>query len=264
MTAEAFAENQATTTVTSGGTDAPAAGTQETWTVASSAMFPAVSSSATPPTQFHIADEAAGFTSEIIAVTNVSGTTWTVTRGAESTTPVAHSAGFTAVQVITTGWLGSVQANGADWTTVVAEGADPTGAANSDTAFADAVTIYSSTGRPVYIPTGTYKIASTLNWKVPGLVVITDGAANTKITMATANTPILQVAGQSQSIGGLTLAYASQQPSSDTAAIGVEFGDDSVGSCFMSVFEELRVELSAVGMAINPAVSTVAGLFWSA
>ena len=40
MTVELFAANQATTTVTSGGTDAPASGTQETWTVASSSMFP--------------------------------------------------------------------------------------------------------------------------------------------------------------------------------------------------------------------------------
>ena len=53
-------------------------------------------------------DTAAGETSEIIAVTNVSGTTWTVTRGAESTTPVTHSAGFTIQQVVTAGFLGSV------------------------------------------------------------------------------------------------------------------------------------------------------------
>jgi len=140
-------------------------------------------------------------------------------------------------------------------------GADPTGAADSDTAFADAVANFVSTGQPVIIPQGDYKITSTLNWMVPGLVVITAGAANTKITMATANTPILQVAGQHQYIGGLTLAYTSQQSSSDTSAIGVEFGDDTVGSCFLSTFEDLRVELSATGMVINPAVSTVAGLF---
>jgi hypothetical protein len=59
-------------------------------------------------TQFHVADTATGKTSEIIAVTNVSGTTWTVTRGAENTTPVAHSAGFTVVQVVTAGALGGM------------------------------------------------------------------------------------------------------------------------------------------------------------
>lgn len=87
----------------SGGTTAPASGTTETWTVASSSSFPAASSSATPPTQFHVADITAN--SEIVAVTNVSGTTWTVTRGAEGTTPVAHTAGFTVFQVTTAGWL---------------------------------------------------------------------------------------------------------------------------------------------------------------
>ena len=105
MATELFAANRATTTVTSGGTDAPVSGTSETWTVASSAMFGAA---ATGVSQFHVADPASAASSEIIAVTNVSGTTWTVTRGAESTTPVAHAAGFTVIQDVTAGWLGSV------------------------------------------------------------------------------------------------------------------------------------------------------------
>lgn len=103
MTAELFSADRATTTVSAGGTDAPADGTAETWTVASSAMFGAAS---TGLSQFHVADPAAP--SEVIAVTNVSGTTWTVTRGAENTTPVAHSAGFTVYQVATAGFLGSI------------------------------------------------------------------------------------------------------------------------------------------------------------
>jgi hypothetical protein len=99
---ELFASDRATTTVSSGGTTAPAGGTQETWTVASSAMFGAAS---TGVSQFHVADPAAP--TEIVAVTNVSGTTWTVTRGAESTTPVTHAAGFTVYQVVTTAGLGA-------------------------------------------------------------------------------------------------------------------------------------------------------------
>ena len=102
--AESFA-NDATTTVSSGGTGnpPPPALTQEAWIVASSASFPAAS---TGVTQFHVADPAAP--TEIIAVTNISGVTWTVTRGAESTTPVAHSPGFTIVQLITAGFLNAV------------------------------------------------------------------------------------------------------------------------------------------------------------
>jgi hypothetical protein len=104
MATELFA-NQPLTTVTSGGTTAPSSGTTETWTVASSSSFPAA---ATGTSQFHVCDTAAGSVSEIIAVTNVSGATWSVTRGAESTTPVAHTSGFTVQQVVTAGWLGSV------------------------------------------------------------------------------------------------------------------------------------------------------------
>ena len=106
-TVELFA-NQPLTTVASGGTDAPSSGTQETWTVASSSSFPAASSTASPPAQFHVADVAEADSSELIAVTNVSGTTWTVTRGAESTTPVAHAAGFAITQVVTAGALGGL------------------------------------------------------------------------------------------------------------------------------------------------------------
>lgn len=96
--------NDATTTVTSGGTSAPTAGTVETWTVQSSASFPSLHAGAT---QFHVADP--GHPTETVAVTAVSGTTWTVTRGAESTTPVAHTAGFTVAQVVTAGTLKTFQ-----------------------------------------------------------------------------------------------------------------------------------------------------------
>ena len=106
MTAELFA-NTPSTTVSSGGTDAPASGTPQTWTVTSSSGFPAA---ATDVSQFHVGDPAA--TSEMIAVTNVTGDTWSVIRGAESTTPVAHSAGFTVQQVATAGVLGSFAQTG--------------------------------------------------------------------------------------------------------------------------------------------------------
>ena len=106
MATELFT-NEAATTVSSGGTGAPAQGTVESWTVASSSSFPAISGGQ----QFHVGDPAA--VTEIIAVTAVSGTTWTVTRGAESTTPVTHASGFTVQQVITGGTLGTFAQAGA-------------------------------------------------------------------------------------------------------------------------------------------------------
>lgn len=96
MPRELFA-NQPVTTVSSGGTTAPVAGTVETWTVASSASFPAA---VTNISQFHVCEDDLTRQSEIVLVTNVSGTTWTVTRGAEGTTPVTHPAGFTIVPTV--------------------------------------------------------------------------------------------------------------------------------------------------------------------
>ena len=100
MAQDVFSSNGPTTTVSSGGTTAPAALTSESWTVASSTGFPAA---ATGISQFRIADRA--HPAEIMIVTNVSGTAWTVTRGAEGTTPVAHTAGFTVYQALTAGVL---------------------------------------------------------------------------------------------------------------------------------------------------------------
>ena len=100
--------NLASTTVSAGGTTAPVAGTVETWTVASSAAFPAASVAA--GTQFRAVEDDVNRQTEICLVTVVSGVTWTVTRGAEGTTPVAHPAGFTIVQTVTTAGLGNAYA----------------------------------------------------------------------------------------------------------------------------------------------------------
>lgn len=98
--------NQAQTTVSDGGTDAPASGTSEQWTVASGAGFPAASVSSTPATYFAVADTAA--TSEIVwvtAATTASPWVWGVTRGAEGTTPVTHATGFTVQNVVSAAGL---------------------------------------------------------------------------------------------------------------------------------------------------------------
>jgi hypothetical protein len=100
---EVYADNPSTL-VSSGGSTAPVAGTVETWTVVSSASFPAVELGAT---QFHVADPAQP--SEVITVQNVSGTTWTVARGADNTIPVIHTSGFTVVQVVSAGALAAAQ-----------------------------------------------------------------------------------------------------------------------------------------------------------
>lgn len=105
MSATEIFANQPFTTVIAGGTE-PISGT-EFWTVSTSTPFPTAS---TGISQFHVTDTSTSAASEIILVTNVNPITnvWSVTRGAEGTTPVAHNAGFTITQVLTAGWLTGV------------------------------------------------------------------------------------------------------------------------------------------------------------
>lgn len=93
--------------VTAGGTDAPTSGTSESWTLGGGyTSFPTASNSAAQPNTFHIYDPL--FPGELIAVTLTSGSAWTVTRGAEGSTPVLHSPPFTVLNAVTAGSLGKL------------------------------------------------------------------------------------------------------------------------------------------------------------
>jgi hypothetical protein len=139
--------------------------------------------------------------------------------------------------------------------------ADPTGVNDSTAALAAASAAAISSGRPLYIPAGTYKISSALNWKAAGLVVAGEGPQTTIISQVTANTPVAMVAGQQQRISGLRLGYASQQANTSTNAICLQIGDDTVGNCFESRFSDLLLYQGCYGMAINPAITASAGIF---
>jgi hypothetical protein len=98
--------NQPTATITSGGTTTGS--TAFTASPISSASWPAASASAVPPTFFRIVDVAN--TSEIMIVTaapggSSSGQSWTVTRGAEGTTAIAHASNWVAAQIMSAGTL---------------------------------------------------------------------------------------------------------------------------------------------------------------
>lgn len=152
----------ATTTTVALSKTAPAALTQETWTVASSTGFPAASSSAGRPTLFRIIDSAAP--TEIIAVINVSGTTWTVLRGYEGTTTVTHAAGFTVLNVVTAGFMGVLTAGYTPSFSVLDFGAVNDGSTDNTAAFqaalnaAAAATVTSATSpsQKVYVPSGIW------------------------------------------------------------------------------------------------------------
>lgn len=193
MAVEQFANN-ATTAVVSGGLTAPASGTVETWAVASPAAFPTASASATPPTQFHIGDPA--LPSELIAVTATSGGTWTVTRGAEGTIPVAHSPGFSVTQDVSAGWLAQVMqalVSQTAWYNVRQYGAVGNGSADDTAAIQAAMNACAAGGGgTVYFPGGSaYKITSALTWtSTAPLYMLGDGTSGVKGAVAGAGPAI--------------------------------------------------------------------------
>jgi hypothetical protein len=106
-----FANDAFTTATSTYGTTSPASGTSESWVMTSNAGFPVASASAVPSTWWHLVDQA--LPSETIAVTANPSASWTVTRGAEGTTPVAHAAGATYYAVVSAGDLAGFAPAGA-------------------------------------------------------------------------------------------------------------------------------------------------------
>jgi hypothetical protein len=161
--------NQPVTTVTTGGTDAPAQGTSEQWTVASGALFPVASLSTIPPSSFCVADTAA--TSEIVQVTAATTSSpwvWGVTRGAENTSPVTHATSFTVMQVVTAGALTNFNQN-------------------QNTAFTAATTVGASTVSGTmasYVPSATDIPAAGVCYEFNGFGVFSSGVLATLFTMA--------------------------------------------------------------------------------
>lgn len=190
MPVEVFANTPSCVAAGTSGTTVPASGTSETWTMgAGYTSFPTASPAGSPPTQFHIADPAA--ISEVILVTGGGGgtATWTVTRGAEGTTPVAHAAGATFVQTVTAGALGTFLET-VNWLNVkTAYGAKGDGTADDTAAVQAAITAAGAgAGGTVYFPAGTYKISAALT--MASYVTLAgdgDNASVIKQTSTTAN-----------------------------------------------------------------------------
>lgn len=130
-------------------------------------------------------------------------------------------------------------------------GAKGDGSTDDTTALNNAKAQAVTLGVPLYIPAGTYKITSMLNWVQDGLVAFGAGVFKTLIKQYTNNTAIVRVGGQSQHISDLRFAYATAQTSSNTASNGIEFL-----LTFMSTFERLSVEACAVGLMLPTGLGT--------
>ena len=223
MALEVFANN-GTAVISSGGTDAPVAGTVESWTLSGSTL-PAVSVSATPPTWCYVTDQVND--SEKMLVTNISGSTATVTRGADGTTPVAHTTGFTVNQVATRASLGALQSpawlNVATWFS-----ADPTGAADSTTAIQNALNAAAS-GDVVYLPAGTFLLnSSALTVTTSGVTIMGagQGATIVQIGASFSGTAAINCTGANDTfISGMLIRGTSATYSSNPAADAIRLNN---------------------------------------
>lgn len=147
-------------TVTSGGTSAPSSGSTDTWTVTTT-TFPA---SLAGDHYFHVVDPV--LQTEKIKVTTITGSspyTWSVIRGDESTTPVAHATNFIVQQVATAGDLLQDEFG---MYNVRAFGAAGDGSTDDTTAFQNTLNAISNStyGGTMVVPPGNYVVSNTLNY----------------------------------------------------------------------------------------------------
>lgn len=164
----------------------PAAGTVETWTLSASSL-PAASNSAIPPTGFYIGDTAAP--SEVIAVTNISGATATVIRGADGQTPVLHSTPFTVLQVPAGDTFRKLQS---PWLVMPPPSGDTTGVTDAANRAALITQLAGGGGIIMYRP-GRYWIA-----QIPGYTCVEDWGVPQAQLSGVGGTIITAPAGSTQ------------------------------------------------------------------
>lgn len=224
--------NNASTTVTAGGTGAPAAGTPEFWTAGSWTSFPAAQNTAFPQVKFHVNDPAEP--SEDITVLNTS--TGLVMRGANGTTPVAHSTPFTITNVFTaeSNWNLTQAYN------VRQYGAAGDGVTDDSAAIQKALTACRvAGGGTVHVPAGTYIIGEILqigsNTHLKG-----DGKGVSTIRVIDNMDPLPIGPSPQGPLAGITaLQVWNELPASDIAVEdltfdGNEAGNTSIGGAFTS------------------------------
>lgn len=208
MAVEGFT-NQPAAIVTSGGNDAPAPGTTEVWTASAGwATFPPA---VTGSSQYHICDEDSS--TETILVTNVSGTSASVVRGADGTTPVVHSAPFPVAQVLAAGWLSSV-------TTGLPPSGDTTGATDPGNIQA----LLNLTGKaPLQVGTFYMGGSSAVSLATAGTEVAGSGnGTKLQIVAGFSAAEVFAVTANSCTIRDLAIVGASSTITSNPACNGIE------------------------------------------
>jgi len=169
--------------------------------------------------------------SEIMLVTGVAGTDWTVERGAEDTSAAAHNNNATVTGILTKDSF--LNAHRIDVRTYGAVGDDSTDDTAALQAAIDDWASLTVQGE-LFIPSGTYKITAAL--EIPytqGKAIRGDGWNVAVLKQYTDNIPVIKTnAENTHSIGlsDLTLTYANAQTSAQTGAIALNFTLGSAGT----------------------------------
>jgi len=188
--------------------------------------------------------------SEIMLVTAVAGTTFTITRGQESTTAATHTNGAAVNELLTAAQLnsGGVIArtdvvstytadqyfkSGKPWIDVMAYGAVGNGTTDDTAAINAALAAVPSTGGWVFVPAGKYKISSSL-------LIQKD---NTKLTGAGAGNE----SGASQPGVGTRFQTATGMT---TASILVQ-GAANTTPVYGTILEDFTVDGNSIGAAVD-------------
>ncbi|HYH74886.1 MAG TPA: glycosyl hydrolase family 28-related protein, partial [Candidatus Saccharimonadales bacterium] len=111
-------------------------------------------------------------------------------------------------------------------------GIDPTGAADSTTALQAKIAEALSTGRPLYIGPGVYRITSTLDMRGAGLVVRGAGPVKTTIRQHTSNIVAVRFGGHAQTLEEFSVDFNTNQPAANTNATAFE--------CYNTFFSTYR------------------------
>jgi len=169
--------------------------------------------------------------SEIMHVTGVSGTTWTVERGKEGTSAAAHNNNAAVTGVLTRDSL--LHSRGLDARTF---GATGDGATDDTAALQAALDALAGAGEGtgLFIPAGTYKITAPL--VIPFMQhqsILGAGWQITKIVQYANNVPVVKTSAEnthSIDFGEMTLSYNEIQPVANTAAIALNFRLETEGT----------------------------------
>jgi hypothetical protein len=193
---------------------------------------------------------------EIVRVTALATDTLTITRAQESTSARAILAGDQIAATITAKTITDIEVAASDLPgNVISFGADPAGVADSTAAF----TACAAAGNSIYVPSGTYLIAGTV--EIAGKVLHGDGIGQSILKKANANVAMLTVTnGDKTQINDIAIHNTVTATSGASLVITANDGADA--STHTIAIHNLRIDGPWTGIDISNSVCVQATGLW--